>query len=163
VGLPFFCKVRPNVVTEELAARLADAGCTSVGVGIETGDDRLRNEYLDRHLSKEQILRCCHAFKDQGILVMRFNMMGLPGETYEMALETLQLNVDAGVDYAMTMFFQPYPGTEATRRALEMGFFDGGFDSLDNLPLISTRPPWSPMSPQSAGSWSTCSASSRLR
>ena len=31
VGLLFFCKIRLNVVTEELAARLADAGCTSVG------------------------------------------------------------------------------------------------------------------------------------
>lgn len=132
VGLPFFCKVRPNVVSDRLAEELAEAGCTSVGVGIESGNEQMRNGMLERNISEEQIIKACHAFRRQGVLIMAFNMIGLPGETYEMACETLDLNVRAGVDYAMTMLLQPYPGTEIARRAEQMGLFDGNFDALSS-------------------------------
>ena len=63
---------------------------------------------------------------------MSFNMLQLPGETYHMARETLDLNVEGRVDYAMTMFLQPFPGTEIARRAHAMGLFDGNFDHLSS-------------------------------
>jgi len=131
IGLPFFCKVRPNVVTDELVSDLVDAGCTSVGIGVEAGDARLRNEVLERNISDEQIVRACRAFVERGVLVMSFNMVGIPGETYEMARRTLELNVESRVDYAMTMFLQPFPGTELARRAQAMGLFDGDYDALE--------------------------------
>lgn len=130
IGLPFFCKVRPNVVSEELVGELVEAGCTSVGIGIEAGDPQLRNEVLDRNISDEQIVRACRTFVDRGVLVMSFNMVGIPGETYAMARRTLKLNVQSRVDYAMTMFLQPFPGTEVARRAQAMGLFDGDYDAL---------------------------------
>ena len=131
IGLPFFCKVRPSSVDDDLVQMLVDAGCTSVGIGIEAGDPELRNGLLDRDLSDEQIVRACRAFYDRGVRVMSFNMVGLPGERYEQARRTLTLNVAAGVDYAMTMFLQPFPGTEIARRARELGLFDGDFGALD--------------------------------
>ncbi len=132
IGLPFFCKVRPNSVNDDLADQLVAAGMTSVGIGIESGNDHLRNAVLERGMSQEQILGACHAFVRRGVLVMSFNMLGLPGETYEMARQTLDLNVAGRVDYAMTMFLQPFPGTEIARRAQEMGLFDGNFDHLSS-------------------------------
>lgn len=132
VGLPFFCKVRPNVATERLADELVQAGCTSVGVGIESGNEQMRNQVLERNISEDQILRACHAFHRRGVRIMAFNMVGLPGETYPMACQTLDLNVRARVDYAMTMLLQPYPGTEIARRAQRMGVFDGDFDGLSS-------------------------------
>jgi radical SAM superfamily enzyme YgiQ (UPF0313 family) len=132
IGLPFFCKLRPNVVTDALADALVEAGCTSVGLGIEAGNEHLRRTVLDRQVSDEAIVRASHAFVDRGALVMSFNMVGLPGETYAMARETLDLNVAARVDYAMTMFLQPYPGTEIARIAQRLGLFDGRFDALSS-------------------------------
>ena len=130
IGLPFFCKVRPNVVSDELAAFLVEHGMTSVGIGIESGNDRMRNEVLERGISREQILGACRAFGKRGVLIMGFNMIGLPGEDYAMAKETLALNVEGGIDYAMTMLLQPFPGTEIARRAQAMGLFDGNFDDM---------------------------------
>ncbi|MDY0003247.1 MAG: radical SAM protein [Polyangia bacterium] len=130
VGLPFFCKVRPNSATPDLVESLVGAGCTSVGIGIESGNDRLRNEVLERRMSSEQIVNASLGFVERGARVMSFNMVGLPGETYEMAKETLALNVEARVDYAMTMFLQPFPGTEIARRARAEGLFDGDFEAL---------------------------------
>ncbi len=130
VGLPFFCKLRPNVVSDRLAEELVSSGLTSVGLGIESGTDEMRNSMLERNISEEQILAACHAFHRRGVLIMSFNMVGLPGETYEMACRTMELNVRAKVDYAMTMLLQPYPSTEIARRAERMGVFNGDFDAL---------------------------------
>jgi radical SAM superfamily enzyme YgiQ (UPF0313 family) len=52
VGLPFFCNTRANLVTAEQVQFLKKAGCTSVSMGIETADDRIRNELLKRKMSK---------------------------------------------------------------------------------------------------------------
>lgn len=130
IGLPFFCKVRPNVVSDELVEEMVDAGLTSVGIGIESGNDRMRNQVLERGISEEQILSTCRSLGSRGVLIMAFNMVGLPGETYAMAKQTLDLNVRAGVDYAMTMMLQPYPGTVIARKAEDLGLFDGNFDSV---------------------------------
>jgi anaerobic magnesium-protoporphyrin IX monomethyl ester cyclase len=138
VGLPFFCKIRPNVASDELAEELVDAGLISVGIGIESGNERMRNEVLERGISENQILSACHAFKSRRVLVKTYNMLGLPGETYDMAKETLMLNVRAHVDYALTMLLQPFPGTEIARRSEAMGLFDGNFDSLSSSYFYST-------------------------
>ncbi len=131
IRLPFYCKVRPNLVDASLARILALGGCTGVGMGIECGDDRLRNDVLERNVSRDMILEACRHLHDAGIAVMSFNMVGLPGETYEMARSTVDLNIEARVEYAMATVFQPYPRTVLARRAIDEGHFHGDFDRLD--------------------------------
>ncbi|MCI0528315.1 MAG: B12-binding domain-containing radical SAM protein, partial [Nitrospira sp.] len=46
VGLPFFCNVRSNLITPEKVALLKKAGANTVSMGIEAGNDRLRNDLL---------------------------------------------------------------------------------------------------------------------
>lgn len=130
VRLPFYCKVRPNLVNASIARTLALGGCTGVGLGIEAADDHLRNGVLERNVSREQILESCHRLRDVGISVMTFNMVGLPGETYEMARASVDLNIEAGVTHALATVFQPYPGTRLGAYAVEQGYFDGNYDKL---------------------------------
>jgi len=142
IGLPFFCKVRPNLVDPELADLLAEGGCTGVGMGVESGDDALRNDVLGRGLSREQIVTSCRLLKERGIRIMTFNMLGLPGETYERARATVDLNIECRVDYAAATILQPYPKTEIARRAAAEGWFDGdydriGYDYYSSTPLAS--------------------------
>lgn len=142
IGLPFFCKVRPNLVDDELAELLADAGCSGVGMGIESGDDELRNDVLGRAISREQIVRSCRLLRERGIRIMTFNMLGLPGETYARAKATVDLNVECKVDYAAATILQPYPRTEIARMAVAEGWFDGdyeriGWDYYSSTPLRS--------------------------
>jgi radical SAM superfamily enzyme YgiQ (UPF0313 family) len=131
VALPFYCKVRPDFVDRQTAGLLADAGCTGVGIGIETADDRLRNGVLRRGISRERIVGACRLLKERQIRIMAFNMIGLPGETVDGAFETMRLNAQCGVDYAMTMIYQPYPRTALANYAIEHGHFDGNFERLD--------------------------------
>jgi anaerobic magnesium-protoporphyrin IX monomethyl ester cyclase len=131
VGLPFYCKVRPDFVNEETARLLAAAGCTGVGVGIECGNDYLRKNILRRNISRDEIVAGCRRLKEQKIRIMSFNMIGLPGETVDNVFETMRLNAECGADYAMTMIMQPYPRTDIADYAIGEGYFNGDFDGLD--------------------------------
>lgn len=130
VGLPFFCKLRPERATDRTVHTLVEAGCTAVGIGIESGSEKLRYEVLERRVSDADILAGCMRLKAHGIRVLSFNMLGIPSETLDEALKTVAINVACGVDYAAATILQPYPGTEIARWAIERGFFDGDFERL---------------------------------
>jgi radical SAM superfamily enzyme YgiQ (UPF0313 family) len=131
VGLPFYCHVRTDLLTARRVALLRRAGCISVNLGIECGDEQYRREMLGRPIGNDQIVAACRLLSDHGIRILADNMVGLPGTGMETDLETLHLNQRCGVDYALAMIFQPYPRTELGRRAEEMGVFDGDLDRIE--------------------------------
>jgi len=112
VGLPFWCQVRADLVTDEMMALFKDAGCVSVSFGLEAGNDRLRNAILKRDMSREQILEASRIFRRHGIAFMTNNMLGLPTGSLGTDFETLELNVQCRPSYANVFLFQPYPKTE---------------------------------------------------
>jgi radical SAM superfamily enzyme YgiQ (UPF0313 family) len=130
INQAFFCKLRPERATERTAKLLAEGGCTAVGVGIESGSERVRAAVLGRKVPNADILAGCAQLKRRGIRILAFNMLGIPTETLDEAFETLALNVACGIDHAAATILQPYPGTELSRWAIEQGHFHGDFDRL---------------------------------
>jgi radical SAM superfamily enzyme YgiQ (UPF0313 family) len=131
VGLPFFCNVRANLVTPEKVNLLKQAGCVSVGMGLETGNPELRNEILKRNLSDEQIIEASHLIREAGIQLLTTNMLGLPGGSLKLDLETLALNHACKPAYANAFLYQPYPRTELGEYARENGHVEGSLDDID--------------------------------
>jgi radical SAM superfamily enzyme YgiQ (UPF0313 family) len=129
-SLPFFCKLRPERATERVVRLLARAGCVGVGLGIECGTERIRRDVLGRNVPDSAILAGCRRLKQSGIRIMSFNMLAIPGESFDDGLRTLALNVACGVDHAGATILQPYPATELARRGVAEGWFDGQFDRL---------------------------------
>jgi anaerobic magnesium-protoporphyrin IX monomethyl ester cyclase len=127
VGLPFWCHVRANLVTEEVVGLLKEAGCVAAAMGVEAGDDKLRNQVLRRQMSREEIVRAGRWLIDYGIELLTQNMMALPGETIDMAFETVKINAAIRPQHMNLYFLQPYPGTELARYSAEIGCFDGDF------------------------------------
>lgn len=132
IGLPFFCNVRANLVTPLLARQLAAMGCATVGMGVETADDRLRNEILKRNMSREQIVGACATLRDAGLNVLTTNMIGLPGGSLEADLETLRLNAACRPAFANAFLFQPYPRTELGEFTAREGLLEGDFNDIDS-------------------------------
>lgn len=130
IGLPFWCQVRANLVTDEKVALFRDAGCVSVSFGLEAGNDRLRNAVLQRNMSREEILGAAETLRRHGIPFMTNNMLGLPTGTLENDFETLALNVQCRPAYANVFLFQPYPKTALGEWAYEHGWMMGSFDDL---------------------------------
>lgn len=132
VGLPFFCNVRANLVTPEKVALLREAGCASVGMGLETGNTAMRNEILKRNMSDKKIIEASRLVREAGIQLLTTNMVGLPGGTLENDFETLALNHACKPAYANAFLYQPYPRTELGEYAREHGHVEGSLDDIDH-------------------------------
>lgn len=130
VGLPFWCQVRANLVTDDKVALFKEAGCVSVSFGLEAGNDRLRNVILNRNMSREEILGAAEILRRHGIAFMTNNMLGLPTGTLQTDLETLDLNAQCRPAYANVFLFQPYPKTGLGEWAYSHGWMTGSFDDL---------------------------------
>jgi anaerobic magnesium-protoporphyrin IX monomethyl ester cyclase len=121
IGVPFSCQMRVELIDAKVARILRESGCNMVGVGIESGSPRVRREILGRSMSNQALIRGCRHLQEQGIKINAYNMLGIPGETFSEAMETLALNIDIKPTTSWTSFFQPYPGTKLTRTLLEKG------------------------------------------
>ena len=112
VGCKFYCLLRADLVDKVLLDKIEDAGCYRIGVGIESGDDNIRNKLLGKNLSISTIMNFAKIMKGRNIKFHTFNMFGLPGEDLANALKTLELNIKISPDIAYSTIFQPYPGTD---------------------------------------------------
>ena len=129
IGLPFLCYVRAGI-SEETVAALKDAGVHTILFGIETGDEKRRNELLGKGVKDEQIrdtARLLHKYK---IHFFTTNMLGLPGETWETAMKTLRLNQEIRVPDTWCSVFQPYAGLEITKYAVSEGLLTQATDAI---------------------------------
>lgn len=129
VGLPFFCRVRIGHSDEEIIAKLKEAGCHSVFFGLETGIDSLRKEVLNKDFTNEQVIALAKLLKKYKLKFLTYNMVGIPGETTEQALETVRLNARIRTDYPWCSIFSPYPGTKIAQLVIEKGLVDKDFNA----------------------------------
>ncbi len=132
VGLPFLCYARPNMINEEYCADLEKAGVFSVSIAIESGNEGLRRQVLNRKMTNEQIIGACRMLKDHGIRIYTLNMIGLPGETEKEMCETVDINRSVRPDFADCSIFQPYPGTAISEYCRKHGYIDEDADGFES-------------------------------
>lgn len=111
IGLPFECHARVNYIDEEMARLLKKAGCFKVKVGLESGNEYIREKVLNRSINQETIRNAVLRIKKQGVEILTYNILGLPFETPAQIMETIKLNAEMDVDYIMHTVFYPYPKT----------------------------------------------------
>ncbi len=134
INLPFSIMARADLVTDEIIKQLKDAGCHSIRMGIESGNAHLRENVLKKGVTNGQILRAAQIIKKYGIKLQVYNIIGIPGETIDTALETYELSMKIHPDYAWCSLLQPYPGTEILDIAVKQNLIskDYNIKDLDN-------------------------------
>ncbi|MFH1150949.1 MAG: radical SAM protein [Actinomycetota bacterium] len=145
VGLPFICNARVDLLNEEMAGLLADAGCSAITMGVESGSPWLRRNVLRRNMTDEKIRRAFALCRASGIPTVSLNMIGFPHETMAMALQTVKMNADIEPDLAQVTTLCPFPNTEIHRVCLEGGMLgdstpDTIFGGKSALHLDRMRP-----------------------
>lgn len=121
IGLPFMCTVRANMITEDIGALLAEGGCHTVSMGVESGDEEIRRNLLGKNISNRELIEASIILRDNKIRLQTSNMFVLPGETKEKALKTIELNIQMKTTFAFASFLMAFPGNRITRIAQEMG------------------------------------------
>jgi len=140
IALPFLINVEATAVTEELVGQVKEMGCICIRMGVESGNDDLRRIVLNKKVSSEQIREAAGLIKAAGIKLATYNILGLPGETVENAMETYTLNREIGTDFTWCSLLQPYPGTAINKYVMEKGFFKGsnGSHELNESYFVSS-------------------------
>jgi len=120
IALPFHCHLRVNMTDHQVIDLLSMAGCASVSFAIETGNDEIRTKILGRSMAKEQIFEVAEMLRKAKIRFRIFNMIGIPGGSIKIDLETLKLNIQCRPDLGWASIYQPYPKTELYEIAKKM-------------------------------------------
>ncbi|MBW1712192.1 MAG: B12-binding domain-containing radical SAM protein [Deltaproteobacteria bacterium] len=123
VGLPFYCVLNPNNVTEEIIAMLKEAGLVSVFSAIECGVEDYRRQVLKRNMSDQKLLSTFSLLKKYKINALSNSMIALPGTSFEDDLKTLELNQRCQPTPGVATIFQPYPKLKLTTYAIEHGHY----------------------------------------
>jgi radical SAM superfamily enzyme YgiQ (UPF0313 family) len=115
--------LRADMVTEDLCQAFRDYGThlLRLRIAVECGGDNYRREVLRKNVRNEDLFQAARLFRKYNIDFLTYNMVGLPGETLDQALETLRLNVQLAPSMAICFVYQPYPGTALCDYALERG------------------------------------------
>jgi len=111
IGFPFTCNIRPDLINENVVKLLEKVGCRRVHMGIESGNDKIRNEILNRNITKGQIIKAFSLCEENGIRLYSYNMIGLPEENMREILDTVKLNAKVHADEYQVSIFYPYKNT----------------------------------------------------
>jgi len=132
INLPYSCNIHPSMVNEDIAKLLGKSGCHHVMMGLESGNPRVRKDILGKKFSNERFLKAADLLHQNGVKIMTYNMLGSPTETLDEALETMDLNSRAKIEYPWWSLYQPQPGTRTADIAFEMGCINDDY-SMDTL------------------------------
>ncbi len=125
VDLPFICNSRVNVLDEEMVRSFADAGCSVICMGIESGNEEMRRKVLGRHMSNEEIVKAFRLCREHGIKTVSTNMTNLPDEDLPALLDTVKINAKARPHCLQVSTYHPYPNTRLYAYCKERGYLSG--------------------------------------
>ena len=109
-GIVWRCLMRGDQVTPEIATAMKDGGCVEVGIGIESGSDRiLRN--IQKGETVEQIREAIGTLRAADLRVKGFFIVGLPGEDWQSVGETEEFLLQTRLDDVDFTILSIYPGS----------------------------------------------------
>jgi radical SAM superfamily enzyme YgiQ (UPF0313 family) len=122
VGVPFLFSARVEVCDRPTLELLKKAGARRIDIGVEVGNEELRRKVLCRPMSNRQILETAEAAGEMGLQIKTLNMVGLPGETPDMHMETVWLNRRIRPTIVGLSVFTPFPGTDLYEVCVKDGY-----------------------------------------
>jgi len=133
IGRPFSINTRVETIDDEVVTCLKRAGCTTIRFGLETGNEWLRRQILNRRESNQTIRDAFATVHKHGMRTYAFSMVGLPFETASMAAETRRFNWELWPSFGACFFFYPYEGTRLHALCQEYGLLRDGIETLSGF------------------------------
>lgn len=112
INLPYIINIRPENINHDIVEVLKKSGCEMARTGLESGNETLRKELLNRNYSNKMFIEKCNMIKEAGIKLFIYNIVGFPHETVRQMKETLKVNKKIKPDLGICTFFYPFPNTK---------------------------------------------------
>jgi len=127
IDITWTCYARVDTVDLPLLKLMKKAGCWNIFYGVESGSQQLLDN-INKHITLQQIKNAVKWTKEAGIEIRASFMIALPGETPELARQTLEFAKELEPDYAQFCITTPYPGTQLYKDAERHGKLIKDFD-----------------------------------
>ena len=101
-----------SFIDDEMAKLMRAAGMDTVYLAIESGSEYVLKVLMHKSLALSQAKLAVKALQENGIFVLGFFVMAMPGETSEHRKETLQFIKDTGLDWASLQMATPFRGSK---------------------------------------------------
>ena len=144
--MPWMARVRVDELSYDLLALMKEAGCVMLGIGVESGSERIIKIMKKQQGSKPWLELCRQVFrwtKALGIGTNAYYVLGNPTETREEIEQTIQLALELNSDSIQVHFYTPYPGSSAWEEYRKTGTVCGcdmRFDNGLRLRLCLSKP-----------------------
>jgi len=116
----WFASACANQVDVSLLRLFKEAGCWAILFGAESGVQKNLNT-LKKGITLEQVRTAVAAAREAGLKVMTPFIFGIPGETFEDGLKTIDFACKLNPDIANFHAITPFPGTELYDNAAKYG------------------------------------------
>ena len=138
--LNIWAYARVDTVKDSMLDKLKRAGFTWLALGIEAADDRVLTD-VDKRYEVGEVYDTVRKIKAAGINIIGNFIFGLPEDTAETMLKTLNLALDLSCEFANFYSAMAYPGSplyeEAVRRGWKLPDTWSGYSqhAVNTLPL----------------------------
>jgi len=131
------CNAEIRSLNEEIVSWMKEAGCHTMSIGLESGDEQILKKYSKWNRS-EKIEQTIDLLNKHKIRVLGYFIIGLPGETRESILRTIKFAKGLKIDIASFAIATPDVGTPLRKEALEKGWIPSDLDAFDSteFPVI---------------------------
>ncbi len=122
-GLRWVCFSRVDLVDEQILRTMKSAGCHTIIFGVETAHAEMLEKYRKGY-TLDQVRSIFALMKKMKIRSVATFLLGLPGETWDSACETIAFARKLNCDFASINIAVPRMGTDLRKWALEKGYID---------------------------------------
>jgi len=129
--VPYVVNGHVQVFDDEVARALKEGGCWMVKFGLESGSQRVRDQVMHRRMTNDQIARAFDTAARAGLETSAFVMFGLPHETRDDIMATINLLAEIKPTRFRWAIFFPFVGTDAYQMAYDAGLIN--FDRMQRL------------------------------
>ena len=116
------CEGRVNIVDRETLSWMKRAGCSMIAYGVESGNQK-GLDYLNKGTKVGQIREAFELTRSAGIKPMGYFVLGIPVETFEDEINTIEFAKEIRAAYAQFSVLSPTPGTRLYDDAVRMGWY----------------------------------------
>lgn len=131
--------IRADMLTKELVEGSKKSGCTYIILGVESGEQRVLNDIIDKRLDLAKVIKVAQWCKETGLDAMAFYVIGFPAEKFEEMKNTVDFALRLMKDYDVTpniFIAAPLLGTRLYETCKEKGYLRQE-PSGDNLAIIT--------------------------
>lgn len=111
IKIEWTCLSRVDTLRPEMVPIMKKAGCKRIYFGVESGSVKTL-KYLNKNINLKDSLDVLRLCKKYRIETLGFFIVGVPNETNEDFLESVEFAIKADFDYITVNQLIPYPGTE---------------------------------------------------